>query len=62
MFGGLALAGDLIFLPTKRYMEDYMLNIFRDKVKLLPSALPGASAAVLGASALIWNELKKNQF
>ncbi|MBI5730320.1 MAG: ROK family protein [Ignavibacteriales bacterium] len=59
LFGGLALAGGLIFTPTKRYMEEYMLNIFKNKVKLLPSALPGAHAAVLGASALIWNELKK---
>ena len=61
LFGGLALAGDLIFVPTKRYMEEYMLNIFKNKVKLLPSALPGAHAAVLGASALIWNELKKTK-
>ncbi len=61
LFGGLALAGDLIFIPTKRYMEEYMLNIFKNKVKLLPSALPGAHAAVLGASALIWNELKKTK-
>lgn len=59
LFGGLALAGDLIFIPAKRYMEEYMLKIFKNKVKLLPSALPGAHAAVLGASALIWNELKK---
>ncbi len=61
LFGGLALAGDLIFVPTKQYMEEYMLNIFKNKVKLLPSALPGAHAAVLGASALIWNELKKTK-
>ncbi len=60
LFGGLALAGDLIFPLTKRYMEEYMLNIFRNKVKLLPSALPGAGAAVLGAGALIWNQLRKN--
>lgn len=61
LFGGLALSGDLIFTPTKRYMEEYLLNIFKNKVKLLPSALPGAHAAVLGASALIWNELKKTK-
>ena len=60
LFGGLALSGDLIFEPTKRYMEKYMLNIFKDKVKLIPSALPGGNAAVLGAAALIWNELKKS--
>ncbi|MCX6168495.1 MAG: ROK family protein [Ignavibacteriales bacterium] len=59
LFGGLALAGDLIFVPTKRYMEEFILNIFKNKVKLLPSLLPGAHAAILGASALIWNELNK---
>jgi len=59
LFGGLALSGDLIIKPTKHYMEKYMLNIFKNKVKVIPSALPGASAAVLGSSALIWNELKK---
>ena len=61
LFGGLALSGDLIFTPTKRYMEDYLLQIFKDKVRIIPSALPGAGAAVLGASALIWNELRKEQ-
>jgi glucokinase len=60
LFGGLALAGDLIIDPTKQYMEKYMLNIFKNKVKIIPSALPGSNAAVLGASALIWNELKKD--
>lgn len=59
LFGGLAQAGDCIFEPTKRYMEENMLNIFRNKVKLLPSALEGADAAVFGASALVWKELDK---
>ncbi len=59
LFGGLALAGDLIFKPTKKYMEEFMLNIFKNKVKLVPSAISGSNAAVLGAAALIWNELKE---
>lgn len=59
LFGGLALAGDLIIAPTKHAMEKHLLNIFKNKVKIIPSALPGGSAAVLGSSALIWNELKK---
>lgn len=58
LFGGLAQAGDLIFSPTKKFMEKNLLNIFRNKVKLLPSGLPGADAAILGASALVWKELK----
>jgi glucokinase len=56
LFGGLAAAGDLIFKPTKKYMEEYMLNIFKDKVRLLPSSLPKGNAAVLGSAALIWKE------
>lgn len=58
LFGGLAKAGDLLFEPTRRSLEKHLLNIFRNKVKILPSGLTGGNSAVLGASALIWNELK----
>jgi len=58
LFGGLAQAGELMFEPTRRHMEENLLNIFKGKVKLLPSGLREANAAVLGASALIWNELR----
>ncbi|MCD4744719.1 MAG: ROK family protein [Bacteroidales bacterium] len=57
LFGGLAQAGDLIFKPTLYYMEKNLLNIFKNKVKLLPSQLEGSDAAILGASALVWKEL-----
>ncbi|MDE6483312.1 MAG: ROK family protein [Rikenellaceae bacterium] len=56
LFGGLAKAGKYIFEPTKRHMEMHMLANFRNKVKLLPSGIDGKNAAVLGASALIWQE------
>ena len=56
-FGGLALAGDYIFKPTKKYLEDYLLNIYKNKVRIVPSGLPPGNAAILGAAALIWNEL-----
>jgi glucokinase len=61
LFGGLAQAGDLIFEPTKKYMEQALLNIYRDKVKLLPSQLPPGDAAILGASALVWKELQRQE-
>lgn len=61
IFGGLANAGGLILEPTKKYMEEYMLNIFKDKVKILPSGLKNGNAAILGSAALIWNELDKNK-
>ena len=60
-FGGLAAAGDLIFNPTKQSMEEHLFGIFKNKVKLLPSGLSGGNTAVLGASALIWNDLKKQE-
>lgn len=59
LFGGLAKAGKYIFEPTKKYMEMHLLNIFRNKVKLLPSGIDGKNAAVLGASALVWQHLEK---
>lgn len=57
LFGGLALAGEYIFKPTKMYMEYYLLDIFKNKVQILPSKIVGKNAAVLGASALIWKTL-----
>jgi glucokinase len=56
LFGGLANAGDFIFKPTKHYLEESLLKIFKNKVKILPSELSGAHAAILGASALVWKE------
>lgn len=58
LFGGLAAAGDLIFQPAKKYMEDNLLPIFKNKVKILPSGLPLSDAAILGTSALIWHEIE----
>jgi len=57
LFGGLANAGDYLFKPTKKYMEENLLLVFRNKVKILPSGLMNTNAAVLGASGLIWKEL-----
>jgi glucokinase len=57
--GGLAAAGDLIFAPTQRSLEKHLFPIFRNKVKLLPSKLTEGNVAVLGAAALIWNDLDK---
>ena len=60
LFGGLANAGDLIFEPVRKYTEDFMLNIYKNKVKIIPSSLPSGDAAVLGSSALVWKEAKLN--
>lgn len=57
LFGGLAKAGDLIFEPTRRYMEENLFPIYKGKVKILPSQLTDTNAAVVGSSALAWKEL-----
>lgn len=57
LFGGLAKSGDFIFMPTKASMEKHLLNIYKNKVKLLPSGIEDKNTAVLGAAGLIWNEL-----
>lgn len=54
LFGGLAKAGDLIMNPIRESMEKNLLNIFKNKVKLMFSDLKESDAAVLGASALGW--------
>ncbi len=59
LFGGLAKAGKKIFEPTQWYMEENMLSVFKNKVKLLPSGIEGKNAAILGASALIWQNISK---
>ena len=55
-FGGLAQAGELLLEPTRRYLEENLLPVYRGNVKVLPSGIPAQNAAILGASALIWNE------
>ena len=59
LFGGLALAGELIFEPVRRHLEENILYIYRGKVKLLPSELSTQNAAVLGASSLVWFEQER---
>lgn len=57
-FGGMAKAGDLLMVPVRETMEKHLLPIFRNKVKLIFSELKEADAAILGASALVW-EMKQ---
>lgn len=57
LFGGVIKAGELIMQPTREHMEKNLLPIFQNKIKLRFSELREADAAILGASALVW-ELK----
>ena len=53
-FGGMVKAGDLIMNPIKKAYDEHVLPIYRGKAQFLVSGLDGASAAVLGASAIGW--------
>ena len=55
LFGGVIKAGDLIMKPAKKHMEKNLLPLFQNKVKLIFSELKEADAAILGASALVWD-------
>lgn len=58
LFGGLCKAGDLLTIPTLEHMEANILPIYQNKVKLIFSELKEADAAILGASALVWESKK----
>ena len=53
-FGGMVKAGELIMKPIREAYEAHVMEIFKGKAKFLISGLDGASAAVLGASAVGW--------
>lgn len=54
LFGGVTKAGKLLMDPVKKHMNENLLPIFRDKIKLIFSELKESDAAILGASALVW--------
>ena len=51
-FGGMVKAGELIMKPIRESYDQNVFSIFRGKAKFLVSGLDGASAAILGASAI----------
>ena len=58
LFGGLTKSGNLILNPTRKHMEQNLLPIFQNKVKIIFSELHESDAAILGASALVWEMVK----
>jgi len=56
LMGGLVNSGKWIFDPLHKYFEDYLLEFYKGKVKLLQSGLPGRTTAICGAAALIWED------
>ncbi len=55
LFGGLTKSGDLLLKPVREHMENNLIQIFQQKVKILVSHLKESDAAILGASALVWD-------
>jgi glucokinase len=55
LFGGLTKAGDFILKPTREHMEANLIQVFQNRVKILVSHLRESDAAILGASALVWD-------
>ncbi|HHP7240821.1 MAG TPA: ROK family protein [Cyclobacteriaceae bacterium] len=58
LMGGLTKAGDLIFEPTRRAMEENLLKGFKGTVEILPSKLTDNNSPILGASAQVWQSIK----
>ena len=59
IFGGLADSKEMILDPVKKYMEEYMLSCYKNKVQIRPSGLDNNTAGIVGGAALIWNEYIK---
>jgi len=55
LFGGVAKAGNMIANPMREAMEDKVLHLYKGRIQVFPSSLNDAEAALLGASALAWN-------
>ena len=53
-FGGPTKAGELLMAHVRKAYDENVLFVYKGKAKILLSELDGASAAVLGASALGW--------
>lgn len=59
LFGGLMRAGDLLLEPTVQHLNRALLPILKGTVKVRSSSLTEENAAVLGAGALAWSEIRK---
>lgn len=54
LFGGLARSKEFLYDPMLKAMNENVLKLWRDKVKIIFSSLKESDAAILGASALAW--------
>ncbi len=54
LFGGLARAKEFLLEPIENSMNEYLLPLWKGKIKIVFSQLKESDAAILGASALAW--------
>ncbi len=54
LFGGLARSKEFLYEPMLKAMNENVLKLWRDRVKIIFSSLKESDAAILGASALAW--------
>lgn len=54
VFGGLAHAWKFLYPPLKKSFAKNLLKIYQNKVKIMPSELKDADAAILGGAALMF--------
>lgn len=54
LMGGLVNSGKWLMDPLQTYFEDYLLEVYKGKAKILTSGMEGKTAAICGAAALIW--------
>lgn len=56
LFGGIAQSGEDFAVRVKQYMEEAILNIYKNKIEIRISTLHDKNAAVLGSASLVWNK------
>ncbi len=56
LMGGLTGSGKWITEPLQKYFDEYLLEVYKGKVKLIHSGMKGKTAAICGAAALIWED------
>lgn len=54
LMGGLTNSGKWIMEPLNKYFNEFLLEVYKGKVKIVTSGMPGKTAAICGAAALIW--------
>lgn len=61
LMGGLVESGKWILEPLEKYFNDYLLEVYKGKVKILKSGLSTKTTAICGAAALIWEDFASGE-